>query len=75
MKWEIEKIISVANELTTRGKTGASTGEQIAAAFALDNMEFLPPGYSVAEAWDRLDTWQKYVRIIQRDYQHLLNQN
>ncbi|MCP5210686.1 MAG: hypothetical protein H6998_07155 [Hahellaceae bacterium] len=74
MRWEIEKIISVANELTARGKTGASTGEQIAAAFVLDRMEFLPEGYSVVEAWERLDTWQNYVRIIQRDYQHLIQQ-
>jgi len=73
MKWEIEKIINVANELASRGSTGASTGEQIAAAFVLDRMEFLPQGYSVIEAWDRLgDTWQEYVRIIKRDYPHEL---
>lgn len=74
MKWEIEKIINVANELASRGKTGASTGEQIAAAFVLNRMEFLPASYQDAvEAWDRLDdTWQEYVRIIKRDYQHEL---
>jgi hypothetical protein len=73
MKWEIEKIINVANELASTGKTGASTGEQIAAAFVLNRMEFLPASYQdVVEAWDRLDDWQAYVRIIKRDYQHKL---
>ena len=74
MKWEIEKIINVANELASRGKTGASTGEQIAAAFVLNRMEFLPASYQdTVEAWDRLDdTWKNYVRIIKRDYQHEL---
>lgn len=72
--WAIKKIINVANELASRGKTGASTGEQIAAAFVLNRMEFLPASYQDAvEAWDRLDdTWQEYVRIIKRDYQHEL---
>ena len=74
MKWEIEKIISVANELASTGRTGASTGEQIAAAFVLDNMAFLPAGYSVIEAWERLDNWQRYVKIIRRDYMHLIVQ-
>jgi hypothetical protein len=37
-------------------------------------MEFLPASYQDAvEAWGRLDdTWQNYVRIIKRDYQHEL---
>ena len=74
MKWEIEKIINVANELASQGSTGASTGEQIAAAFVLNRMEFLPASYQDAvEAWDRLDdAWQNYVRIIKRDYPHEL---
>jgi len=72
MQWEIEKIIEVANCLASTGSSGGSTGEVIAAAFVLDRMEFLPPGYSVIEAWDRLDDWQQYVRIIKRDYQHEL---
>lgn len=74
MKWEIEKIINVANDLASWGKTGASTGEQIAAAFVLNRMEFLPASYQdVVEAWDRLgDEWQEYVRIIKQDYQHEL---
>jgi hypothetical protein len=73
MKWEVEKIIDTANCLASTGSTGASTGEQIAAAFVLNRMEFLPASYpDVVEAWDRLDDWQEYVRIIKRDYQHKL---
>ena len=67
--WEIKKIITVANALASTGKTGGSTGEVIAAAFVLDRMEFLPHGYSVIEAWERLDDqWQEYVKIIKRYY-------
>jgi hypothetical protein len=74
MKWEIKKIIEVANCLASTGSSGASTGERIAAAFVLNRMEFLPASYQdVVEAWDRLDDeWQEYVRIIKQDYQHEL---
>lgn len=74
MAWEIEKIIEVANCLASTGRTGASTGERIAAAFVLNRMEFLPASYPDAvEAWDRLDgEWQDYVRLIKRDYAHKL---
>ena len=73
MRWEIEKIIEVANCLASTGKSGASTGERIAAAFVLNRMELLPANYQdVVEAWDRLDDWQDYVRIIKRDYQDKL---
>lgn len=74
MQWEIEKIIESANELASTGQTGASTSEQIAAAFVLNRMEFLPASYpDVVEAWDRLGpSWQGYVRLIKRDYQHEL---
>lgn len=69
----IQKIISVANELASTGKTGASTGEVIAAAFVLNRMEFLPHGYSVIEAWERLDrSWQGYVHQIKDNYSDLL---
>lgn len=71
--WQIEKIISVANELSSTGKTGASTGEVIAAAFVLNRMELLPNGYSALEAWQRLDEpWQDYVKQILEDYSDLL---
>lgn len=69
--WPIDKIINVANELQHTGATGASTAEHIAAAFVLNRMDYLPAGYTdVLEAWDRLDTWQRYVRLIKRDYRH-----
>lgn len=70
--YPLDKIINVANELATEGKTGASTSEQIAAAFALDRMELLPPGYSVIEAWERLDSWQKHVIEIRAEHWDLL---
>ncbi len=73
MNWQIEKIIEVANCLQATGSTGASTGERIAAAFVLNRMEYLPDMYSdVIEAWERLDDWQLYVKIIKRDYMHLI---
>ena len=74
MNWDIERIIQVANELATDGSTAGSTSEQIAAAFVLNRMEWLPGCYCDAvEAWDRLgDTWQQYVRIIKRDYRQEL---
>lgn len=61
--WEIGKIINVANELACTGSSAGSTGEVIAAAFVLNRMEFIPHGYSVIEAWERLDErWQGYVK-------------
>ncbi len=74
MQWQIEKIIEVANQLKDIGSTGASTGERIAAAFVLNQMDYLPSGYdNIIEAWDRLDEeWQGYVRLIQRDYRYLI---
>ncbi len=72
-EWPLDKIINVANELQSRGGTGASTGEQIAAAFILNKPEYLPDHYSdMVEAWERLDTWQKYVKVIKQDYMHLI---
>lgn len=72
VSYEIEKIINVANELATNGSTGASTSEQIAAAFVLDRMEFLPNGYTVIEAWERLDNWQALVKQVKAEYSDLL---
>ena len=73
MKWKIEKIINVANDLQHTRTTGASNGEQIAAAFVLNRLEYLPANYQDAvEAWERLDTWQQYVKLIKRDYMHLI---
>ena len=71
MNWGNRKIIDVMNELASQGYTGASTGEQIAAAFVLNRMEFLPSGYSVIEAWDYLGPkWQGHVRLIRQEYLH-----
>lgn len=72
LPWEIEKIIEVANTLQATGRTGASTGERIAAAFVLNRPDFLPELYAdLVEAWDRLDPeWQDYVRRIKRQYRH-----
>jgi hypothetical protein len=74
LPWEITKIIEVANNLASSGRSGASTGERIAAAVVLNRMEYLPASYPDAvEAWDRLDDeWQEYVRLIKRDYSHKL---
>jgi hypothetical protein len=74
MEWQIEKIINVANQLQRTGSSGASTGEQIAAALVLGRLEFLPDAYSdVVEAWDRLDDdWQGYVVQIRKRYMHLI---
>ena len=67
--WQIEKIINVANELASTGRSGGSTGEVIAAAFVLDRMEFLPEGYAVVDAWERLDYhWQRYVKEVRSFY-------
>ena len=75
MKWQIEKIIDVAKQLKHTGRTGASTGERIAAAFVLNNPEYLPSGYDdIVDAWDRLDEdWQDYVRIVKREFMHLIH--
>jgi len=74
MNENITRIIEVANELLSRGRTGASTGEKIAGVFVINRMDLLPDSYSdVIEAWDRLDDWQKYVRVVKSDYMHLIN--
>jgi len=69
IRYDIDKIINVANELQRTGSTGASTGETIAAAFVINCPEHLPEGYEdMIDAWDRLDhQWQKYVRYIKQE--------
>ena len=38
-------------------------------------MEFLPGGYhDVIEAWERLDDWQGYVKIVKEKYMHLIEE-
>ena len=73
LPYEITKIINVANELATHGSTGASTSEQIAAAFVLNQLGYLPIQYDNAiDAWNRLDDWQQYVHTIREHYMHLI---
>ncbi|MFC1751175.1 hypothetical protein ACFL2V_20515 [Pseudomonadota bacterium] len=74
MPWEIQKIVEVAIALHTTGNTPASTGERIAAAFVLNKQEYLPGHYDdMVEAWDRLDQrWQTCVKVIKRDYMHII---
>ena len=74
MQWQIEKIIEVSKQLKRTGATGASTSEQIAAAFVLNRADFLPDTYRDAvKAWDRLgDEWQGFVRIIKRHHMALI---
>ena len=74
MPWEIQKIVAVAIGLKATGSTTASIGERIAAAFVLNNQAYLLDGYSdMVDVWGRLDDhWQTYVRLIKRDYMHLI---
>jgi hypothetical protein len=73
---DIEKIINAANELESTGQTGASTSEQIAAAFVLNNQNYLPGNYSVIiEAWERLGDWQFHVKCIRSKHMHLIKRN
>ena len=75
LPWEIEKIINVSAAISCHLTTGASTGEQIAAAFVLNRMEYLPEGYSdVIEAWERLGDWQGYVQTVKADYMYLIKE-
>lgn len=72
-QWKVEKIIETAICLQRTGSTAASTGEQIAAAFVLDRQDFIPPGYTMFQAWERLDKeWQGYVMIVRGSYMHLI---
>ena len=75
LPWPLSKIIDTAIELQASGCTGASTGEQIAAAFVLNRQDYLPDTErDLVQAWDSLgDTWQAHVRCIKRDYRHLLD--
>lgn len=69
---KIEKIITVANDLASTGMTNGSTMEVIAAAFVLERIEFLPYGYNVVKAWDRLGDWQEIVRTTKAYYGDML---
>ena len=68
--YQINKIISVANELASTGNTRGSTGEIIAAAFVLNRMEYLPEDYRIYEAWERISDLQPIVKIIVSQYHY-----
>jgi hypothetical protein len=73
LPWPIEKIIEVAICLKNTGSSGASTSEIIAAAFVLNRQDLLPATDSdLVEAWERLGNWQHTVKLIKRDYRHLI---
>ena len=75
LPWPLSKIIDTAIELQASGRTGASTGEQVAAAFVLNRQDYLPDTErDLVQAWDSLGhTWQAHVRCIKRDYLHLID--
>ena len=71
---EVQKIIAVTRELRYQGSTGGCTSEQIAGAFILNDMAFLPRCYvDIIYAWERLGPqWQEYVRDIKANHIHLI---
>jgi hypothetical protein len=75
LEWPLDKIINTANELKSRGASGASTSEQIAAAFVLNRQDYLPVSYTMIEAWERLNEWQTHVKLIRANYLHLITKN
>jgi hypothetical protein len=70
MNSDMKRLIEVANELAEDGSTYGSTGEQIGAAFILNDMALLPAQYTdVLYAWQRLNgEWQGYVNAIKSDH-------
>jgi hypothetical protein len=74
MNSDIKRIIEIANLFIAHGSVACSTSERIAVAFILNDMSKLPGCYCVVvDAWERLGSWQGYVKVIRDDYQHLLN--
>ena len=74
MNTYIQRIIDVCCELLADEETAASSGEQIAAAFVLNRMDFLPKDhYNIYEAWEWIGpVWQGYVKEIRKEYmQHI----
>ena len=71
----VKQLINITRHLHKTGRSGACTGEQIAAAFILNEPKYLPDNYrDMVEAWERLDNWQKYVKVIKQDYMHLVKE-
>jgi len=74
MNNDMTRLIEVAIELLLDGESAASTSEQIAAAFILNNMGLLPYQYEdVIYAWQRLGhQWQGYVTDIKEHHMALI---
>lgn len=54
LPWTLQKIVDTAIELQASGRTGASTGEHIAAAFVLNRQDCLPDDErDLVQAWDK----------------------
>ncbi|WP_299945296.1 hypothetical protein [uncultured Microbulbifer sp.] len=69
----LDKILNTAYSLLCTETNGASTSEQIAAAFVLERMEYLPQDWDVIEAWERLNIErQLYVKHLRQEYWHLI---
>ncbi|MFL0797831.1 MAG: hypothetical protein K6L73_10135 [Cellvibrionaceae bacterium] len=67
--WQYRSIINAAKSLLETGGTSSSTGQQIAAALALNRVDLLPRSYRDSiDAWDYLEpSWQQLVRIARTD--------
>lgn len=69
----IKHLIELTNLMVSQQHISASTGEQIAVAFILNDMRLLPNEHSdVVYAWERLGYWQSYVKLIKQDYWHMI---
>ena len=66
LPWQIKKIIETAKCLQATGSTDAGANVNIAAAFVLNRMDYLPSLHKdIVEAWDWLgEEWQEYIRFI-----------
>jgi len=73
LPYPLDRILHAARGLLEKGSGGDSTSERVAAAFVLERMEYLPSGWGVIEAWERLDIeWQFYVKHLRKDCRHLI---
>jgi len=74
-KETVQQLINIARHLHKTGRSSASTGEQIAAAFILNQQKYLPDNYcDMVEAWERLGHYQKYVKAIKSEFMHLVKE-
>ena len=72
-KEAVQTLINISRHLHKTGRSSASTGEQIAAAFILNEPKYFPEHYNdMVEAWERLGHYQKYVKVIKANFMHLV---